>query len=136
MLKAIEFEKDNSDYWFNLALAYEKSNLLQKSIRCYLQTISLDPKDREAWENLAGIYLSQHKYSEALHVLIRAEDENPGDARINYLIAACFYLKKDNKNASVFLLKGLVTDKNAIEVFYKAYPQGREQRNIQKLVNP
>jgi tetratricopeptide (TPR) repeat protein len=57
---------------YNLGVEYERRQDYDRAIACFQKTIELDPNHTPAYNNLAGAYMTQGKFAEALKIYQRA----------------------------------------------------------------
>lgn len=66
------------NYWNQLALAYHKTEQLDKAIEAYRKVVEIDPKNREAYLNMGIIYREEGQLSQARSNFQKAVDASPG----------------------------------------------------------
>lgn len=64
--------RPNSSICSNLGLCYQRSGNSEAAEKCYLQAISLDPKNAIAFHNLSTMYFRQANYQSALEYAQKA----------------------------------------------------------------
>jgi tetratricopeptide (TPR) repeat protein len=137
LLKAIELEDDNSDYWFHLGECYEATEAIPEAVKCYKHTLSLDPKDAQAWYNLSKIFFIQQDYLTAIETISEAFIINVEDPELLTLEAACYFRLSGWTYGLTCLRKAVLIDEKQSEDFFKLYPEGLKNKKILKLLkNP
>lgn len=66
------------NYWNQLALAYHKTEQLDKALDAYRKVIEIDPKNREAYMNSGIIYREKGQLAQARTNFQKAVDASPG----------------------------------------------------------
>ena len=59
MLKAIEFDHGNVDYWINLGYANEDAGLIEEAVKCYAYVTRVDSGDMDGWIALTSILMKE-----------------------------------------------------------------------------
>ena len=135
LLKAIEFDKDNSEFWFTLAENYEKDGKLDEAIKSYKQVTLLDRDDREAWIRLAFVYINNLEFEKSLVVLRDAYQHNFSSQDITYMLSAVYYRLHDETAGLRFLEKAVELGEGALKIFFRIYPDGKDNENIKSIIN-
>lgn len=113
ILKALEFDGQNLDYWLNLGYVYEEAEKPDEAIRCYEHITKLDRSDHEAWLALTSLTMKESDYEKSLNLLREAYTLFPEDDSINARLAVCHY----KLGAVSLCLKFL---ESAFEINYRA----------------
>jgi tetratricopeptide (TPR) repeat protein len=103
--KALRFEPNNTQYLFRLAQLYEREELFSKAEDYYNAALHIQdqPLDK-AYISLGTVLNRQNKYKEALEAFKRADQFNPNNDYICFLIAytkAAYYLDYKSKIAAL-----------------------------------
>ena len=131
-----------TQFWY--AQCLEKNNLLIESIKYYKRTIELNPKYKEAYNNLSLLYAKTRKTDEALKTYKKIEDLELYSKEIAYnhatLLTKLGHKEKAKKIAEIFIKKepkfskfyniiALVTDNKDKELqnLIKAYEAMNDQ---------
>ncbi len=100
----------------NIALAYEKSNELNKCLEEYKEILKIDSNNSDAIINMSIIATKLGDHKRCLDVLIKASENNPYDTRFYTSIANIFIKAENFKDAVVFLEKARNFDKNDLNI--------------------
>ncbi len=85
--------------FFNQGQEFAKKQSWHLAIQAYLQSVRLDPKFVDAWNNLGHAYRKTKGYDKALETYRRALDLQPDNARTHENLARA-YLAMGNKDAA------------------------------------
>ncbi|MFW5821265.1 MAG: tetratricopeptide repeat protein, partial [Bacteroidota bacterium] len=135
ILKAIDFENGNSEYWFTLGEVYEELKMPLDAIKCYRHVCRLDPQDREAWIRTAKLYIDGSQLSDALEVLREAYLNNFASQDILFLLAAVYFRLKDEATGARFFEKALSLGEGGSRLFFEVYPEGKHHDKIKTLMH-
>lgn len=117
--KSLEIDPGNIDYLFNLALAHEKLNQVEKAELLFDQVISLDINHAGAYFNLGNIQFKREAYLNAISLFTIAHQLDNENSAILYNRAIAQYQigKIDAACEDMELLRKLDTDLG--EKFYR-----------------
>ena len=95
--KSLEFNQDNFDVWFNLALAYKNNMQFDKSIETYQTALSIEPDNSAVYFNLANIYERKGDTYSAIEYSEKANkyNKNYNDNDIHYSLGISYLKIKD-----------------------------------------
>ena len=134
ILKAIEFDNNNLDYWINLGYANEDAGLLDEAIKCYTYVTRTDAADLDGWTALTGLLMKEGLYEKALAFLREAFTHHTGDAGIKVKMAVC-HLKQGEKDlAGKFLEEGLAANSDLESEFGYYFPEGSLDGEIKRII--
>lgn len=71
---------DNEDILFELAYAYDKLNLLEKSHTAYRKILDINPFSENSWNNLGILYFKNNEFDRAIKAYDYALAINPSNA--------------------------------------------------------
>lgn len=83
-------ESSNVNYWNQLALAYHKTDQLDKALDAYKKVADIEPKNREAYLNMGIIYREKGQLAQARTNFQKAVDASPGWGYPVYLEATLY----------------------------------------------
>lgn len=92
----IEKRQLSAQEWFEKGFLNQKSNNFYESIRCYEESIRLDPEGESAYNNLGKLYSDNGRHSDAEALYRKAIKLDPLYARAHYNLGNL--LKKLNRN--------------------------------------
>ena len=69
MLKAVGFEKDNTEYWYYIADTYHKAGEYEDAAEAYQKVLSIEPENTDAWLDLTDTYLISAPIEKVLETL-------------------------------------------------------------------
>ncbi len=72
ILKAIEFDNNNLDYWINLGYVNEDAGLIEEALKCYAYVTRTDATDLDGWIALTGLLMKEGDFEQALNFLREA----------------------------------------------------------------
>ena len=112
-------EYDSSEFYLKKALVLNPnliSNLgdvyfakgdYKKAIHFYLKQVKISPNNSLTWMNLGLSYGTLKKYDQALENFLKADQLQPYDSQINFLIATVYQFKNDELNYLKYYNKSL-----------------------------
>ena len=114
--KALKFESNNTQYLFRLANLYERQENFSKAETYYKEALQIQdqPLDK-AYTSLGTVLNRQSKHKEALEVFKKAEQFNPNNVYIKFLIA----------NTKVAYYSDYKSKIAVLEQFKKQYPESQ-----------
>lgn len=116
-------EYDSSEFYLKKALVLNPnliSNIgdvyfakgdYKKAIHFYLKQVKISPNNSLTWMNLGLSYGTLKKYDLALENFMKADELQPNDAQINFLIATVYQFKNDEFNYLKYYNKALAYTK-------------------------
>lgn len=114
------YELDNSDALSLFYLASAKTQIGEKeeAVEYFKKVLSLRPDYLDVYKNLAMIYIEFSQIENAIEIMQEAlKNENlEFDYSCFYILATAYMLKKDQKNASIYLEKALELNPNHIQI--------------------
>lgn len=93
--KALEFDSNDFDVIFNLALALKNNNQLEEAIEMYKKALIIQPNNPDVCFNLANTYENHDDEVLALEYYTKAFENGVQDENINYFIGVS-HLKNKN----------------------------------------
>ncbi|HLY42524.1 MAG TPA: tetratricopeptide repeat protein [Terracidiphilus sp.] len=69
--------KDSAGVWNKMGIAYQMMFNQVDALRCYQESIKLDPKNPNVWNNMGTVYDSQHEYRQAVKMYHKALKLDP-----------------------------------------------------------
>ncbi len=98
--KAIHYNPQYSQAFFQLASVYESEGLLEKACGAYQELIRIDPAmTTEAECRLAKVYSRLGKWQEAVACFNRVIGTNPGNAEAHYGLATIYRQRNEKERA-------------------------------------
>ena len=136
------YELDNSDALSLFYLASAKTQIGEKeeAIEYFKKVLSLRPDYLDVYKNLAMIYIEFSQIENAIEIMQEAlKNENlEFDYSCFYILATAYMLKKDQKNASIYLEKALELNPNHIQIMNSlavCYMNLEQDKKALKLLN-
>ncbi len=107
--KAVELDKNDATSLFYLASCYTRTGDKKTAIENFNKVIELRPNFLDAYKNLGMIYVEFTEYDNAINLLENAlkNSELEADYTFYYILSTSYIMKKDYKNASIYLEKAL-----------------------------
>jgi len=99
LIKLINLNPNNAQYYNNLGCVFASQNLLSKAVNAFLQAIKHDAKLADAYINLGLAYQRNHSFSLALPQFEQASILSPNRADIRTKISTVYANQGDSKNA-------------------------------------
>ena len=90
---------DNERNYYRKAVQYHKQGRLEKAVSMYRKVLSYNPENNDALFNLASIYITTSKYSNAYNILTELRADFPADSRIVLNLAVAEIGLGKNRNA-------------------------------------
>lgn len=90
--KALGFNQNNFDAWFNLGLTYKSQLKYDRAIEAYNRALEIKPNNPDVFFNLANIYEYKNDTVTALDYYKKAYEYNVNDEGIHYFMGVS-YLK-------------------------------------------
>ena len=99
LLKAIELDSDETDYYYDLGYLYEYGfNEPEKAIAQYLKILDFDPEDRKALNSIAYVYENKLKnFEKAEEYYLKAIEIDSTSWYTNFVLDTYIILKKISK---------------------------------------
>ncbi len=132
--KAIFVDDTNPESWFYLGLVNSKMKLIDNSVTAFEKASELDPYDDDIWLSYSELYFQNNKFDEAINIIKKAVKFD-NNAKLNYRLAAYYYIKKNIEMAIDKFETGLSLDFNAHSTFFKFCPKAKDNKEIIRLID-
>jgi len=109
--RALDIDSENSFVWLAKGDLFSSLGIYDNALKNYIKAISIDPKISLAWTNKAAILFNLKKYAECKEALEQALKLDPNDIDIYNNLAEYYLFFGDLKNASIYVKKALLIDK-------------------------
>lgn len=106
----IEERKLSAQEWFEKGFLNQKSNNFYESIRCYEESIRLDPEGESAYNNLGKLYGDNGRYTEAENLYRKAIKLDPLYARAYFNLSNLLLKLDRGEDAEKFYRKAVEID--------------------------
>ncbi len=117
--KAIHYNPNYSQAFFQLASVYESEGLLEKACGMYQELMRIDPEmQTEAECRLAKVYSRLGKWQEAVACFNRVIDKNPAHADAHYGLATIYRQCNENEMALRAYQKAVECNAQLYEAHY------------------
>jgi tetratricopeptide (TPR) repeat protein len=114
----------STNYLFGKANAYERANLLERSVRVYEEILERDPNSIPVLLNLGGLYYRSEKYEMAIPYYEKVIRANPKHYQGHYWLAMCYW-KLQRYYAAINTLEEVIeflpTFKDALNLMGECY---------------
>ena len=124
IFEELSLEEINTNYLFGKANAYERANLLERSVRVYVEILERDPKSIPVFLNLGGLYYRSEKYEMAIPYYEKVIRANPKHYQGHYWLAMCYW-KLKRYYAAINILEEVIeflpTFKDALNLMGECY---------------
>jgi tetratricopeptide (TPR) repeat protein len=117
--KAVQFDPDYVEGYFNIGFILQSQNQLAESIEYYKKAISIKPDYSRAYDNLGAIYLDMGDLKESLAYYEKSMYFNPNNSDVYFNIANIFRSANDPVQAIEFYQKSLQLKPNDGECYLK-----------------
>jgi tetratricopeptide (TPR) repeat protein len=132
--KALNFSKENANYWVGLADAEFNLGNFQASSEAYEEAINLEPGILETYVNLSLIYFEEKRFEEAIDVVREGIEELPEESELYYRMVV-FQIKMGNyKEAFSYLENALTLAYDKHTILYELMPELKKQKAVSKLI--
>ncbi len=121
IVKAINTNKNNSEYHYMSGLFYYQLGFYDKSEKNFLISLEIDPFPKKTWLSYSDLFLYKNN-KKIIEILNKAEKHIPDNAEINYRLAAHYFLEKKYKNANKHLEKALTIEPDSFQTFLDYCP--------------
>lgn len=119
--KAVKINPHNPGTQYNLAKAYSESDNQALSIKHYLNTVALDPKNSDAWNNLGELMVQSGQNEKGIQYFERAIQSNSNYFNAKKNIIFCLLNNSKNHEALLKIEEFTVNNKINIDLeFYKS----------------
>lgn len=134
--EVLKIEPDDALSLFYLANCYSRTGDKEKAISLFKKVLELRPNYLDAYKSLGMLYIELTKPDEAIEILKKGleNEELEKDYSLYYILATCYMLKKDNKNAIEFLEKSLEFDENNISILNSLSVCYTNEKNYEKAL--
>lgn len=134
ILKAIEVEPNQDNYYYHAGLILEKLKLEKEAINIYQQAINLNNKNVDAYNNLGNLLVKNNQIKEAEYIYEKAINSNPSHFG-SYLNVGNLLMSKDEvEKAIIYYEKAIKLNKDS-DIYFWIVNNIRSFNNIQKAVD-
>jgi len=119
--QALAMKPDSAIEHYNLAVAYRKQNLLDKSIEHFNQALKLDKEFAHVYYSLGLIYREQGKVEEALDVFKKASEIMPAEPSSHYQLSRLYRELNDEDKTLQAIVNTLQLDPYHTGATYQLY---------------
>lgn len=98
-LKAIGYEPDNAQYYYNLGLAYQYNRQKNEALEAYINAYTNNSNYGAAYVAAGNIQANLKQYDEALANYEKAAELNPADAKAHHGMGNVYLKKRKFSNA-------------------------------------
>jgi len=116
--KAIEFDPDYIEGYFNIGLILQTQNRIAEAAEYYKKAISLKPDYYRAYDNLGAIYLDKGDLNESLSYYQKSMYLNPQNPDVYFNIANIYRSANNPAQAIEFYQKALNLKPNDAECYF------------------
>jgi len=113
-----------TNYLFGKGNAYDRANLLERSVKVYEELLKRDPNSIPVFLNLGGIYYRRGKYEKAIPYYEKVIRANPKHYQGHYWLAMCYW-KLQRYYAAINTLEEVIeflpTFKDALNLMGECY---------------
>ena len=117
LLKAIKADSQNTKFYYELGLAYEKAGENQKAIEAYKTMLEYDKENPEVYYHYANLILDENP-KEALRKVRTAYSKNNDNLNYVRLYAKTLLANEQYKNAVDMAERGLLINADDTELMY------------------
>lgn len=103
--KAINMDKQYSDPWNNLAVAYANTKQLDKAIHALKQSLKICPYYPEGYNNLASFYLQKNNFAESERLLQIAIRLRPHYGKAHFNLGRVYFAKGEKEKSLHYFKK-------------------------------
>ena len=84
-----EIIKDDEESYYKKAIQFHKQGNLEMAVSMYKKALNYNPENTDTRFNLASVYISMSRYSDAYNILLKLDSCNPSDSNtmLNLAIA-------------------------------------------------
>ncbi len=138
--RAYELDETDALSLFYLASAKTQIGEKEEAINYFKQVLALRPDYLDVYKNLAMIYIEFSQVDNAIEIMQEAlKNENiEFDYSCFYILATAYMLKKDQKNASIYLEKAHELNPNHIQIMNSlavCYMNSEENKKALDMLN-
>ncbi|MGC9331514.1 MAG: tetratricopeptide repeat protein [Bacteroidales bacterium] len=131
---ALKYEAYNPDYWYSLAISYQKINFITEAEKAFKKALDLYPYNPEIWVSYADLAFSSGNVKHAIELLTEGESFNEDIARIKYRLAAYHLEVEDKKNAISYFSEALKLNADESNDFFSFYPKAVQFTELRSLL--
>jgi len=137
MEEAVVIDEINSDYYFLLGNILNQLNRREDALDAFKKAHGIDPDEIDYIIAIIEIYVNQSKIKDAIDLLTKSikESESSEKAVLYYHLAACYFVKGDNKKALVNFEKGLKISPRKYMEIALFYHDALTNDDVNKLLN-
>jgi len=121
--------RNNFEYWFNLAMAYKNLKKYDDSKNAYLKSIEINPQSHDSYFNLAYLYFNENNPQKAVKCYEKALEINPDDWECAYFLALA-YMQCKNYKDGLRCFEQRLCKQSAIVSQEKTYPNLMKEKPI------
>jgi tetratricopeptide (TPR) repeat protein len=126
ILEELSLGEIRANYLFGKANAYDRANMLERSIKVYEEILKGDSNSIPVFLNLGGLYYRRGKYGTAIPYYEKVIRANPKHYQGHYWLAMCYW-KLQRYYAAINVLEEVIeflpTFKDALNLMGECYEQ-------------
>jgi tetratricopeptide (TPR) repeat protein len=124
VFEEISWEEIRTNYLFGKGNAYDRANLLERSVKVFEELLKRDPNSIPVFMNLGGLYYRRGKYEKAIPYYEKVIRTNPKHFQGHYWLAMCYW-KLERYYAAINTLEEVIeflpTFKDALNLMGECY---------------
>jgi tetratricopeptide (TPR) repeat protein len=124
VFEEIPWEEIRTNFLFGKGNAYDRANMLERSIKVYEELLKRDPNSIPVFLNLGGLYYRRGKFEKAIPHYEKVIRANPKHYQGHYWLAMCYW-KLQRYYAAINTLEEVIeslpTFKDALNLMGECY---------------
>ncbi len=135
ILRAINLDKDNTEYLFALASTLANMQKYDKAVDVFKKLVHLITSDIVMWDCFAQVYARQGRFSDSQKIITEALHFNPDSAMLRYRLAAYYLLNDERLQGLTILKETLSAHPNDSECFFEVFETDESDNEVMALVH-
>ena len=132
--EAIEVSQSQWGYYFNLGLAYKKSENKEKAIESFKKALDMNPDSYSANKELGQILALEDNYEEAKKYFAKATEISDDDPDAFYNLGVCLTNLGDQEGALTAFLKTIGFKEDYADAYYQIGTLYINQNNVEEAI--
>lgn len=116
-LSVLARDDQRSTVWSNLGIIYQEKYVdYDKAEEAFKNAVRVDPENAFAYNNLAGLHISQENYASAVNYGMKALELKPGLYQASNALCIAYYAMGNNEDSAKYYKRSIALGVNASEL--------------------
>jgi tetratricopeptide (TPR) repeat protein len=132
--EALELSQSQWGYYFNLGLAYKKSEKREDASRAFLKAQEMNPESYSVNKELGELLAKEENYEEAKKYYAKAAEISDDDPEALYNLGVCLTNLGDQEGALASFLKTVELKEDYTDAYYQIGTLYINQNNVEEAI--